>query len=132
MKQMLLLIVFLLSAFLLPAKASAQSDYPRDITLSWINPDSYVDNTLIEAGDLDIIHLDCYRGNELVPMFSANVPDVGEGLPQSETYVGIIDKPGTYRCEAFAFVDGISSDPSEPAFKKYTGKPKAVTFFTFE
>ena len=104
--------------------ALAQSDYPRDITLSWTNPSQYVDGSVIEAGDLDQIVIDCFRNNDTVPAFSQSVADSGEGQPQSETFVAVVPSPGTYTCVAYAVVvDGTSSDASNPAVKKYIGKP---------
>jgi hypothetical protein len=99
--------------------------------LSWVNASEYIDNTLIEAGDLTGVKVDCYRQNETVPILSAVVPATGEGLPQAEVFTGAIPRPGTYRCEAFSIVIGdIYSDASIPTFKKYVGKPKKVTVFT--
>lgn len=110
--------------------AYGQQDYPRDITLEWVNASQYVDGTDIEAGDLTGVKVDCYRQNDTVPMLSAIVPATGEGAAQVETYVGAIPNPGTYRCEAFSIVIGdIYSDASDPTFKKYVGKPKRVTTF---
>ena len=119
--------------FLLPLSVFAQQDYPRDISLSWVNADSYVDDTLIEAGDLTGVKIDCYRQNEAVPIFSAIVPAVGEGSPQAETFLASIPRPGTYRCEGFSIVVGdIYSDASTPTFRKYVGKPKTVKEFKFD
>ena len=39
----------------------AQQDYPRDITLSWTNADSYTDGTAIESGDLTGVRIECFR-----------------------------------------------------------------------
>jgi len=110
-----------------------QQSYPRDIALSWVNASQYVDGTPIEAGDLTGVKLDCYRQNDLVPLFSAIIPALGEGLAQSENFAGAIPKPGTYRCEGFSIVIGdIYSDASNPAFKKFVGKPKSITLLKFE
>ncbi len=107
--------------------------YPRDITLSWDNASEYVDSTLIEAGDLTGVKLDCYRQNDVVPVFSAIVPANGEGLRQVETFTASIPRPGTYRCEGFSIVIGdIYSDASVPTYKKFVGKPKAITILVFE
>lgn len=119
--------------FLAAGVACAQQNYPRDITLSWENASEYVDATLIEAGDLTGVKIDCYRQNDTVPILSAIVPAIGEGLPQTETYVAAIPRPGTYRCEGFSIVIGdIFSDASAPIFKKFVGKPKTIKFFKFE
>ena len=115
--------LFTLVLLLVPALAWAQQDYPRDITLSWTNPSSYTDGSPIAAGDLDSIRVECFRANETVATFTSTVPDTGEGLPQSETYVAVIPGPGTYRCFAYAIVGTSESDPSNEATKKYTGKP---------
>lgn len=123
------LLLFLLLA---PAAAFAQQDYPRDITLSWTNASEYVEGSVIEPGDLTGVKVDCYRQNDTVPAFSAIVPASGEGLEQTELFIGAIPSPGTYRCEAFSIVIGdIYSDASEPTFKKFVGKPKTVTNFRF-
>jgi len=129
MKRTLAVIALLVLA--LPALA--QQDYPKDITLSWTNPSQYVDGTLIEPGDLTGVKLNCYRQNDTVPVISAIIPANGEGLAQSEVFTAAIPNPGTYRCEGFAIVIGdIYSDASDPAFKKYVGKPKAITLLKFE
>jgi hypothetical protein len=117
---------FLIGLVLLFATTSAfaQSDYPRDITLSWTNPDQYVDGSTIEPGDLDSIRVECFRNNDTVPVFVSTVPDTGEGAPQSETYTGAVPAPGTYSCVAYAIVvGGVESDASNTATRKYTGKP---------
>jgi len=113
--------------------ACGQQNYPQDITLSWENASEYVDATLIEAGDLTGVKIDCYRQNDTVPILSAIVPVTGEGLPQTETYAAAIPRPGTYRCEGFSIVIGdIYSDASAPSFKKFVGKPKTIKFLKFE
>ena len=115
---------YLILLGLLPAAALAATDYPRDITLNWTNPSEYVDGSPIEAGDLDAIRVECYRGNDTVPTFTSTVPDNGEGLLQSETYVNAIPSPGTYSCVAYAIViDGTESDASNSTLRKYIGKP---------
>ena len=116
---------WLIAALLLfPALAVAQQAYPRDITLSWANPSTYVDGSVIEAGDLESIRVECFRQNDTIATFTSTVPDTGEGLAQSETFVGVIPSPGTYSCFAYAIVvGGAESDPSNEAIKKYTGKP---------
>jgi hypothetical protein len=118
---------------LLSASALAQQDFPKDVTVGWTNPDSYVDDTLIEAGDLDAIRIEIYRQNDTVPVFTATVPDTGEGLDQEEVFAAAIPQPGTYRIEGYAIVvGGVESDPSVPLFKKYTGKPRRVILKKFE
>ena len=114
----------LAGALLLSGAVLAQQDYPRDITLSWTNPSEYVDGSIIEAGDLDSIRVECFRGSETAPTFTSTVADSGEGLAQSETYVAVIPNPGTYTCFAYAIVvDGTESDASNSAERKYIGKP---------
>ena len=126
----LFLIVVLLSAC---GVSQAQQDFPRDITVSWTNPDSYVDGTLIEVGDLEFIRIEIYRHNDIVPVFTATIPDNGEGADQSELFAAAIPKPGTYRIEGYAIViGGIESDASESAFKKYVGKPRSIILRTIE
>lgn len=129
------LIALLLLAYviLLAAPVYAQQDYPRDLTLTWENAAEYVDGTLMEPGDLAMDHFDCFRQNDTIPFLSADIPANGEGLTQAETWTGVVIKPGTVRCEGYSItVDSVWSDPSAPAFKKYTGKPKALIFIKFE
>ena len=120
---------------LLSAGVLAQQDYPRDITINFVNADSYTDGTLMESGDLtcegdEIVGTDCglrfevYRQNDTVPSAVVNVPASGEGLAQSEVLSGVIPNPGTYYVIGYSNVFGVSSDPSNPSNpKKYTGKP---------
>jgi hypothetical protein len=124
--RIFIIITGLLSAGL----ANAQQDYPRDITLSWINPSAYTDGTLIQSGDLTQIRLECYRHDDaLTPVFSRTEIPSGEGTPQSVTYPGVIPRPGTYTCYGYAAVaDGTESDPSLPAAQKYLGKPNPIVF----
>lgn len=118
---------------LLPAITFAQQDYPRDITLSWVNADSYVDGTAIEAGDLTGVRVECFRQNETVPIVTGTFPPTGEGAPQTETFAGSIPQPGTYTCYGYSIViGGIESDPSNPAAKKYVGKPQAPKSWKIE
>jgi hypothetical protein len=111
----------------------AQQDFPRDITVTWLNADLYVDGTTIEAGDLEMVRIEIYRHNDIVPAFTATIPATGEGLSQSEIFAGAIPQPGTYRIEGYSIVvGGIESDTSVPAFKKYVGKPRSITNITVE
>lgn len=126
-------ILIVLAVLFAALPASAQQDFPKDITLSWTNPFSYVDDSIIEAGDLDSIRIEIYRQNDTVPTFTATVPDNGEGAQQSEVFAAAIPQPGTYRIEGYAIVvGGVESDPSESLFKKYTGKPRKITNITVE
>lgn len=116
----LTLIVMLLASTLVVA----QQDYPRDITLDWVNADQYVDGSIIQPGDLVSVRLECFRNQDATPVVSATVPAAGEGLPQTETLVGVIPAPGNYQCFAYSVVvGGIESDASNSASRKYTGKP---------
>ena len=109
---------------LAPTVVFAQSDYPRDITLSWENASQYTDGTFIEAGDLTSVRVECFRQNDVNPAFTSTVEVTGEGLPQSEVFVGVIPQPGTYNCVAYSIIfDGTESDPSTEASRKFTGKP---------
>ena len=112
------------------AFAQGSDPYPRELTLSWMNTDSYVDNTLIEAGDLTGVRLECFRHDDTaVPIMNATIPANGEGLAQSETFNGAITRPGTYTCYGYSVViGGIESDPSTPSVKKYVGKPRTIVF----
>lgn len=114
---------------LLSASAFAQQDYPRDLTLSWTNASQYVDGSVIEAGDLTGVRIECFRQNDTVPLFTGNFAPTGEGLAQSETFVGVIPNPGTYTCFGYSIVfDGTESDPSVPSSRKFIGKPKSIVF----
>lgn len=123
---------FWLILLLFPGLAFAQASdpYPRDLTLSWTNADSYVDGTLIEAGDLTGVRLECFRHDDTtVPVMNATIPANGEGLAQSETFTDAIPRPGTYTCYGYSVViGGIESDPSNPTSKKYVGKPRSIVF----
>jgi hypothetical protein len=126
-------ILITLALLLFSVTANAQQDYPRPITVSWTNPSLYVDGSTIEAGDLDNIRIEIYRQNDTIPVFTATIPDNGEGAAQSELFADAIPQPGTYRIEGYAIVvGGAESDPSIPAFKKYTGKPRSITLVTVE
>lgn len=129
------LLAFLLVScvLLLAAPVFAQQDYPRDITVGWDNPSEYVDNTLIEPGDLEAARIEIYRQNDTIPVMTATIPDTGEGLPQLETFADAIPRPGTYRIEGYAIViGGIESDVSVPEFAKYRGKPRSIVIVTIE
>jgi len=106
--------------------ANSQSTYPRDITLSWTWPILYTDATEIQDGDLRGGDLYCFRNQDTVPVVDT-VPVIIEGLPgsaQETTFVGAIPQPGKYRCFLTAVtVDELSSDFSNEAFKRFTGKP---------
>lgn len=99
-------------------------DYPRNAILCWTHPTLYEDGTTIEDGDLRGTHVHGERQNLLV-ILDQEVPMQGlPGSTQCQTFVGIIPQPGTYTFTAFAItVDDISSDASNTAIKKYTGKP---------
>jgi hypothetical protein len=126
MKQILFVTLLLLSSM-----ANAQQEYPRDITLSWTNASQYTDGTDIEAGDLTGTRIECFRQNDTVPMLTGTFVPTGEGVPQTETFVGSIPQPGTYTCYGYSIViGGIESDASAPAQKKYVGKPRAPTAWT--
>ena len=117
--------LLVLFASLMTFNVCAQQNYPRDITLSWTNTDTFVGGTLMEPGDLESVRVECFRHSDPVnPTFTATVPDTGEGQPQTETFVGVIPQPGTYNCFAYSIViDGQESDPSDQASSKYVGKP---------
>lgn len=129
-------LVALVSALVLVSfsfQASAQGSYPRDITLSWDWPTLYVDTTLIQPGDLRGGDVICFRNNDLaVTVFDVPVAiTVALGSRESVTLVGLIPQPGTYHCFVTAVtVDGISSDLSNEATRKFTGKPLPPQTFT--
>ena len=106
--------------------AYGQQDYPRDITLSWTNASQYEDGSLIAAGDLTSVRVECFRNADATPSFTATVPVTGEGLPQAEDFIGVIPNPGQYSCVAYSIIfDGTESVASNVTLRKYTGKPKA-------
>jgi hypothetical protein len=110
---------------LLSTVTLAQSLFPQDLTLSWTNADQYEDGSLIEAGDLVSVRIECFRNNATVPIISQTFPVTGEGQPQTETIVGAIPQPGTYSCVGYSIIfDDTESVASAPATKKYTGRPK--------
>jgi hypothetical protein len=116
--------ILALIALLFAGAAYAQQDYPRDITLTWTNADSYTDGTPILAGDLESVRVECFRNQDTVPTVSRTVPDTGEGAAQTETFTGAIPSPGVYTCVAYSIVvGGAESDASGEASRKYTGKP---------
>jgi hypothetical protein len=117
--------VTVLIMLLLGAAAVAQQNYPRDITLSWTAPVLYVDGTAIQQGDLKETRIYCERNDGSVVIDEA-VPMIGgPGDPQEYVFSGAIPQPGTYTCTSFAVtIDDISSDASDPATIKYTGKPQ--------
>ena len=126
---MRIIIVVLLT--LVAASANAQQNYPRDITLSWTNADSYTDGTAIESGDLTGVRIECFRQNDTTPTVTGTFPATGEGLAQTETFSGAIPQPGTYTCYGYSIViGGIESDPSNPAQRKYVGKPQPPATWT--
>lgn len=118
----------LASLLLLYTAGALAADYPRDITLSWVNPSEYEDNTPILAGELTSARIECFRNNDTVPVLERTFAVTGVGLPQAETMVGVIPSPGTYTCYGYAVVvDGTESVASNAATKKYIGKPKPLT-----
>ena len=105
------LLPLLLLTAILPATAYSATDYPRDITLNWVNASEYTDNTPIDAGDLTQIRVECYKGDNLT--FTSTVPSDGVGAPQTHVFTGTIPTPGTYTCYAYSIVyDGTESDAS--------------------
>lgn len=136
-RTMSILVLTMIGLLALAANAHAQQDFPRDINVSWTNADSYVDTVLadgtvlpgglIEPGDLENVRIEIYRQNDTVPVFTATIPDTGEGASQSELFAFAIPQPGTYRIEGYSIViGGVESDASVPAFRKYTGKPRSI------
>lgn len=122
--------IVILALLLAPLTAMAQQEYPRDITLSWTNASEYEPiapatvGDPIAAGDLTSVRIECFRNNDTVATFTATVPVTGEGLSQSEIFVGVIPSPGTYRCVSYSIIfDGTESVASNSTSKKYTGKP---------
>ena len=92
-------IFIVLALITFSGSAFAQQDFPKDITVSWTNPSEYVPNPdgspggLIEAGDLESIRVEIYRQSDTVPVFTATVPDNGEGADQAELFLSAIPQP---------------------------------------
>jgi len=113
-----------LIAILLTTTVLAQQDYPRDLTLAWVNADQYVDGSIIQPGDLVEVRVECFRNNDATPVVTTTVAAAGEGVQQTETLAGVIPAPGNYQCYAYSIVTGgAESDASNSATRKYTGKP---------
>jgi hypothetical protein len=118
---------------LLPLVAFGQQVYPLDITLTWTNPSLYVDDTEIQAGDLAETRITCSRHSGETVLDATFPVTAGPGGAESETIPGAIPQPGTYKCLAYSItVDNISSDASNPAERKYTGKPKEILNLTVQ
>lgn len=117
MKKLVILILLFSSA------AFAQQDYPRTLTLTLTQPTLYEDGTTIEPGELVNNRYNCARQDGTVILNETRPVTVDPGQVQSETFVGVIPQPGTYTCYAYAATADAESDASNPAFKKYTGKP---------
>lgn len=112
--------------------AMAQQGYPRDITLTFRWPTTYVSGELIQEGDLRGGDAICFRNQELAPTFDLRM-DIGVPLGSLESilFAGVIPRPGNYRCFVTAVtVDEISSDLSDEARRRFTGKPMAMVEFT--
>jgi hypothetical protein len=106
------------------AVAGAQAQYPLPLELQWQNPTLYVDGTDIGPEELRGTAFICSRhsGEEVI---NEEIPSAGPGTVQSTVFQ--VSQPGTYTCYAYAItVDDIYSDASNPASKKYTGKPQKV------
>ena len=113
--------------------AVAQSTYPQDLELSWDNPTSFDDGTLLLASDLASIHVSCFRNADTTPVFAATVPALLPGALQTEVFVGVIPQPGNYACVAYAITDqDVWSLASNEALKRYTGKPNPPKNFKFK
>lgn len=120
MKQIALALALIMSQ----GVTFAQTQYPLDMTLTWVNPDLYVDGTDIGPDELRGTALICARhsGEEVI---NEEVASTGPGTTQEATFQ--VSQPGTYTCYAYAItVDDIYSDASNPTQKKYTGKPQKV------
>lgn len=120
---------------LLGSLTFAQSPmYPRDVTVCWTHPTHYVleeGETVpaeIQDGDLAYTKIVGTRhSGEMI--LDSDVPMQGlPGSVQCQTFVGAIPQPGTYTFLGYTVtVDDISSDASNAAAKKYTGKPQPAT-----
>ena len=113
---------------LLPAFALAQSNYPRDLTITITWPTAYVDGSVILDGDLRGAQVICQRqdatmiANEEIPIV------VLPGESQVHTFTGAVPQPGKYTCVAQAItVQNDISDPSNAHEQRFTGKPLPPT-----
>ena len=123
------MIIVSLLLLLFTVAAHAQQDYPRDIEYCWTLPTLYEDGSDIQPNDLASVRIVTVRndGSQVIDY----LVDVGTLLPgeaQCFNFVAAIPQPGTYTAVAYAVtVDGISSDASAAAVKKFTGKPLPPT-----
>jgi hypothetical protein len=117
-------LIFLLA--FVPMLTLAQSSYPRDISHCWTLPSLNTDGSSIQDGDLSHVRIVTVR-NSGETVLDTNIP-IGDLLPgdrQCFNSVGAIPGPGQYASVAYAVtVDDISSDASNEAYKRYTGKPQ--------
>ena len=114
---------WLLSLLLLPMACFAGS-FPQSLILSWTNASLYEDGAAIEAVDLTGVRIECIRQNDGSPLLIAEFVPTGVGLPQTETFIDVINNAGTYECVGFTLVsDGDESVVSNTAPKKFIGKP---------
>jgi len=125
---------FCLLPLLLVFSNAYAADYPRDLTLSWVNPSAYEDGTPLLPGELVSVRLECVRGSDPTPVINVTLPAGTIGAQQSEALVGAIPIPGTYACWGYAIpIDADQeSVASNTASKKFTGKPLPLTTFTVE
>lgn len=132
MKQLLQIVITIVLFGSLTIQAQSPS-YPRDATLCWVHPTLYEDNTSIQDGDIAHTQLVGVRhSGETVIDFNAPM-NVTPGATQCQTLVGAIPQPGTYTFLAYTVtIDDISSDASNTAVKKYTGKPNPPLNLTFQ
>ena len=129
MKKVFLFLVICLLA----TEANAQQDYPRDITLTFRWPTTYVSGELIQPGDLRGGDAICFRNQDLnAPTFDLPMDIlVPLGEKQSVLFPSVIPKPGNYSCFVTAVtVDDISSDLSNEARRRFTGKPLPIQEFS--
>jgi hypothetical protein len=129
MKKLLqIFVTFLLVGSITFAQAP---DYPRDVIVCWTHPTDYellpgqTTPDPIQDGDLANTRITGERQNAIV-IIDELVPVSGvPGSAQCKTFVAAIPQPGTYTFFAYSItVDDISSDASNMAVKKYTGKPQ--------
>jgi hypothetical protein len=117
MKKMFLFLLFVAGA------AFAQQNFPRDLTLTFTQPSEYTDGTAIEVGELVSNRFNCARQDGTVVVDESRPVTSAPGEEETAVFVGVIPQPGTYTCYAWASTADAESDPSNAAFKKFTGKP---------
>ena len=98
---------------LLAAPVFAQ-EFPRDLTLTWTNPDQNTDGSAISDGELDTFTARCIDGGGAVVVDVTQPITAGPGGGERLALDDVIPGPGEYTCSVYITnVDNVSSDPAE-------------------